>query len=122
MTWNRPHLLAAEGLSREEVFTLLDLARELAPHAADGTRKRADLAGRTIANLFFEPSTRTKTSFALAARRMGADVIDYSVGAGSTVKGETTVDTARNIEAMGIDAVVVRSAHAGTAALLARSL
>jgi aspartate carbamoyltransferase catalytic subunit len=122
VTWSRKHLLAVEDLSREEIYAVLDLARDLAPHAWDGAKKRADLAGRTIANLFFEPSTRTKTSFALAARRLGADVIDYSVASGSTVKGETTVDTARNLEAMGVDGVVVRSSHAGTAALLARTL
>jgi aspartate carbamoyltransferase catalytic subunit len=119
--WVHRHLLGIEGLSREEILYVLDLARDLAPDAYGG-RKRSDLAGKTIAHLFFEPSTRTKTSFALAARRLGADTIDYSVASGSTVKGETTVDTARNIEAMGIDAMVVRSAHAGTAALLARTL
>jgi aspartate carbamoyltransferase catalytic subunit len=118
----RPHLLGMEGLSRAEIESILDLARDLAPHSLEGSKKRSDLAGRTIANLFFEPSTRTKSSFALAARRLGGDVVDHSVAAGSTVKGETTVDTARNIEAMGIDAVVVRSQHAGTAALLARRL
>ncbi len=121
-SWTRRHLLGTEGLSREEIYAVLDLARELAPHAHGGAPRRADLAGRAVAHLFFEPSTRTKTSFALAARRLGADVVDYSVATGSTVKGETTVDTARNIEAFGIDAVVVRSAHAGTAALLARTL
>ena len=120
--WKRQHLLGTEDLTREEIYAVLDLAADLAPHALDGAKKRPDLAGRTVANLFFEASTRTKTSFALAARRLGADVVDYTVGAGSTVKGETTVDTARNIEAMGIDAVIVRSAHAGTALLLARSL
>jgi aspartate carbamoyltransferase catalytic subunit len=122
MSWTRRHLLGTEDLTREEITTVLDLAREMAPHALDAAKKRNDLAGRTVASLFFEPSTRTKTSFALAARRLGADVIDHSVAAGSTVKGETTVDTARNLEAFGIDAVVVRSSHAGTAALLARTL
>jgi aspartate carbamoyltransferase catalytic subunit len=120
--FRRAHLLGTEDLAREEIFAILDLARELAPHALDGSRKRADLAGRTVASLFFEPSTRTKTSFALAARRLGADVVDHSVAAGSTVKGEATVDTARNLEVFGIDAVVVRSAYAGTSELLARNL
>ena len=116
------HLLGTEDLSREEIGAILDLARDLAPRALEGTKKRSDLAGRTVANLFFEPSTRTKTSFALAARRLGADVVDYSVGAGSTVKGETTVDTARNIEAMGVSQVVVRHATVGSPHLLSRRL
>ncbi|MHC4391229.1 MAG: aspartate carbamoyltransferase catalytic subunit [Planctomycetota bacterium] len=122
MAWNRRHLLGTEDLTRDEISAVMDLATEFAPIATEGTTGRSDLAGKTVANLFFEPSTRTKMSFSLAAGRLGARVVGYSVSGGSTVKGETTVDTARNVEAMGIDAFVVRSPHAGTAKLLARRL
>jgi len=115
-------LLGLAELGRDGIVAILDLARELAPHATEGRRKRVDLAGRTVANLFFEASTRTRISFGLAARRLGADVIDYTASAGSTQKGETLVDTARNIEAMGVDVVVCRHAYAGAPHLLARRL
>jgi aspartate carbamoyltransferase catalytic subunit len=80
------------------------------------------LSGRTCANLFFEASTRTRTSFSLAARRLGADTIDFSSSGSSLSKGETFIDTAKNIEAMGIDAVIVRHRTPGTAQLLAHEL
>lgn len=121
MTWTTKHLLGVRGLEREQIDVVMELARELSAWAVTGTVKD-ELAGRTVANLFFEPSTRTRTSFNLAARRLGATVIEYDVAHGSTVKGETTVDTARNLEAMGVDAVVVRSAHTGTPILLSRHL
>jgi len=120
--WTRPHLLGTQELTRAELLRVIELARELAPYAGTGGPRRDDLAGRTVANLFFEPSTRTVTSFTLAARRLGAAVASHSVAAGSTVKGETTLDTARNLEAMGLDAMVVRSAHPGTARLLSERL
>ncbi|GIW72233.1 MAG: aspartate carbamoyltransferase [Planctomycetota bacterium] len=118
--WSSPHLLGMRGLAREAIEAVLELAARRRPHAEAQAPPLGLLAGRTVANLFFEPSTRTRTSFTLAARRLGAEVIDYAVAAGSTVKGESTVDTARNIVAMGVDALVVRSAHAGTPVLLAR--
>lgn len=115
------HLLGLEDL------TAADLGRLLA--AADGyvgvgreTAKRDDLRGKVIANLFYEPSTRTKLSFSLAARRLGADTLDFSPSGSSTAKGESFIDTARNIEAMGIDAVVVRHASAGAPLLLTKHL
>src|SRR5262249_8155059 len=77
------------------------------------------LTGRVVVNLFFEPSTRTRTSFGLAARRLGADVLDFSPSGSSTSKGETFIDTAKNIEAMGIDLVVVRHSSPGAPHLLA---
>lgn len=122
MSWTKPHLLGTEGLTRAEIESVMALATEMHPAAVRDAPPRADLEGKTIANLFFEPSTRTVTSFTLAARRLGANVVSYSVAASSTVKGETTVDTARNIEAMGIDACVVRSPHPGSALLLSRHL
>jgi aspartate carbamoyltransferase catalytic subunit len=89
---------------------------------ANCSQKIPVLAGRTCANLFFENSTRTRTSFSLAARRLGADVIDFSASNSSLSKGETFIDTAKNIEAMGIDAVIVRHRTPGTSHLLAENL
>jgi aspartate carbamoyltransferase catalytic subunit len=115
------HLLGLEAL------TAADLSRILA--SAGGflgvgreTAKRNDLHGKVVANLFYEPSTRTKLSFSLAARRLGADIVDFSPSGSSTAKGESFIDTARNIEAMGIDAVVVRHASAGAPLLLTKHL
>ncbi len=120
--WRRRHLLGTRDLERGEIECVLETARALMPWAHGGRAPRTELAGKTVASLFFEPSTRTRTSFDLAARRMGATVAGFAVAHGSTVKGETTLDTARNIEAMGLDAIVVRSPHAGTPCLLARHL
>ncbi|NBV45450.1 MAG: aspartate carbamoyltransferase catalytic subunit [Planctomycetia bacterium] len=120
--WGHRHLLDLERLSATEIGLLLDTAGRL-KEATDGCRtKLSVLAGRTVVNLFFENSTRTRTSFALAARRLGADVVDFSASASSLAKGESFIDTARNLEAMGIDAVVVRHATPGTPHLLARHL
>jgi aspartate carbamoyltransferase catalytic subunit len=83
-------------------------------------RKHATLTGKTVVMLFFEPSTRTTTSFTLAARRLSADVVGFSLSGSSTVKGETLIDTARNIEAMGVDIVVIRHGASGAPHLLAR--
>src|SRR4051794_19786969 len=119
--WDRRHLLGLEDLSRQELLTILDTAEQ---YVGDGElrRKRADLAGRVVVNLFFEPSTRTRTSFGLAARRLGADVLDFSPTGSSTSKGESFIDTAKNIEAMGIDLVVVRHSSPGAPYLLAEHL
>ena len=115
------HLLALEDLSRAEIVGLLDLAVEF-----DGVGrtkpKRTELAGVVVANLFYENSTRTKISFSLAARRLGAETLDFSPGGSSTAKGESFIDTAKNIEAMGIDAVVVRHSSAGAPKLLTQHL
>ena len=111
------HLLALEDLSRDDIVGLLDLAVEF-----DGVGrtkpKRTELTGVVVANLFYENSTRTKISFSLAARRLGAETLDFSPGGSSTAKGESFIDTAKNIEAMGIDAVVVRHSSAGAPKLL----
>ena len=80
------------------------------------------LVGKTCVNLFFENSTRTRTSFGLAARRLGADVVDFSAATSSLSKGETVIDTAKNIEAMGVDTVIVRHRTPGTPHLLAQNL
>jgi aspartate carbamoyltransferase catalytic subunit len=120
--WPHRHLLDLERLSADEIRLLLDTAARF-KEATDGCRKKLSvLAGRTIVNLFFENSTRTKTSFSLAARRLGADVVDFSASGSSLSKGESFIDTAKNLEAMGIDAVVVRHSTPGTPHLLAQHL
>lgn len=120
-TWTHKHLLGLEKLSAAELTLILDLAEQFAEATSNG-RKLSVLAGATIANLFFENSTRTRTSFALAARRLGADVVDFSVSTSSVSKGETIIDTAKTIEAMGVNLVVVRHRTPGTPHLLAQNL
>jgi aspartate carbamoyltransferase catalytic subunit len=120
--WSRQHLLDLESLSAEELICLLDAAAAFKA-ATDGCRKKLQvLAGRTLANLFFENSTRTRNSFSLAARRLGADTVEFSSSSSSTSKGETVIDTAKNIEAMNVDAVVIRHRTPGTPHLLAKNL
>src|SRR5205814_3298638 len=101
---------------------VLDTARSFKEVSTRSVKKVPALRGRVVVNAFFEDSTRTRVSFALAAQRLSADVIEFSEKTSSTNKGETLVDTARNIEAMGIDVMVVRHAAAGAAHLLARHL
>jgi len=113
------HLLTLDGLGEARLHALLDEAEAMLPHARGGTALRQVLAGRTVCNLFFENSTRTRSSFQLAAQRLGADVLNFDVGASSVKKGETALDTFRTLEAMGIDAFVVRHAEDGAVAALA---
>ncbi|MCD4727399.1 MAG: aspartate carbamoyltransferase catalytic subunit [Pirellulales bacterium] len=120
--WKRRHLLGLEELSAEEITLILDKA-EVFRQAMDASERRIPLlTGRTCVNLFFEDSTRTRNSFSLAARRLGAEALDFSTSTSSLSKGETVIDTAKNIEAMGIDAVVVRHRTPGTPLLLANNL
>ena len=121
-SWPHRHLLDLERLTADEIRLLLDTAA-IFKEATEGCRRKlAVLTGCTVVNLFFENSTRTRTSFSLAARRLGADVIDFSASTSSLSKGESFIDTARNLEAMGIDAVVVRHGTPGTPHLLAQHL
>ena len=120
--WTHRHLLDLERLTPLEVQTLLDTATLFKEATGGCRRKLGVLGGKTIVTLFFENSTRTKTSFALAARRLGADVVDFSASSSSLSKGESFIDTAKNLEAMGIDAVVVRHVTPGTPHLLAQHL
>src|SRR5690349_9545717 len=120
--WTRRHLLDLESLTAEEIRIILDSAAAFKELTGSCSQKMPVLAGRTCANLFFENSTRTRTSFSLAARRLGADTIDFSSSSSSLSKGETFIDTAKNIEAMGIDAIVVRHRTPGTAQLLAQNV
>jgi aspartate carbamoyltransferase catalytic subunit len=119
---DRRHLLGLEPLTAGEITGLLDAAERYVGVGERGSPKRSDLAGTLVANVFYEPSTRTRTSFGLAARRLGADVVDFSASGSSVSKGESFIDTAQNIEAMGVDIVVVRHASAGAPHLLARHL
>lgn len=120
--WRRRHLLGLEGLTAQELIILLDEAEKFRAILERPGRKEPLLLGKTCANLFFENSTRTRLSFGLAARRLGADVIDFTASGSSLSKGETLIDTARNIEAMGIDAVIVRHSCPGSPKLLAENL
>lgn len=114
MTPHLRHLTTLENLSRASIEHLLDRAIAMRDACAHGTRKLDLLAGRTVLNLFFEPSTRTRTSFELAARRLGADVVNFNIGFSSTAKGETLYDTLHTLEAMHLDAIVVRHKVDGT--------
>lgn len=108
------HLTTLENMPRDTIERLLDRAEALRDACAHGTRKLNVLTGRTVLNLFFEPSTRTRTSFELAARRLGADVVNFDIGFSSTSKGEELFDTLHTLEAMHLDAIVVRHKQSGT--------
>src|SRR3954466_11795055 len=116
------HLLGLEKLTAAELTRLLDAAERFAGVGVGNVPKRDDLKGKVVVNLFYEPSTRTRMRYGLAARRLGANVLDFSPGGTSTAKGETFIDTAKNIEAMGIDMVVVRHSSPGALHFLAKHL
>ena len=116
------HLLGIEGLSRAEITALLDLSEEAAQLNRQIDKKRDDLRGRTLINLFFEASTRTQSSFELAGKRLGADVMNMSVRSSSVQKGETLIDTAVTLNAMRPDLLVVRHHAAGAVELLAQKV
>ena len=120
--WTQRHLLGLEDLSRQEIETILDTADEFVAVSERRRKKRTDLVGKVVVNLFFEPSTRTRTSFSLAARRLSADTLDFTPSSSSLSKGETFIDTAKNIEAMGIDVIVVRHSTPGAPHLLSKHL
>ena len=118
--WNRKHLLGLEDLSREEIVGILDTAESFAEVSTRSRKKVPALTGRIVFNLFFENSTRTRTSFSLAAKRLSADTQDFTASVSSLSKGETFIDTAKNIEAMGVDVMVVRHSTPGAPHLLAQ--
>ncbi|MFG0267332.1 MAG: aspartate carbamoyltransferase catalytic subunit [Rhodopirellula sp. JB055] len=120
--WRHRHLLDLERLTAAEILAILRTADELKSMTEGCRRKVPLLTGRTCANLFFENSTRTRNSFSLAAKRLGADTVEFSSSGSSVAKGETFVDTAKTIEAMGVDWVVTRHSTPGTPHLLAREL
>jgi aspartate carbamoyltransferase catalytic subunit len=116
------HLLGIEGLSSDDVYTVLDLAKGYIARNRQSDKKHAILKGRTLINLFFENSTRTRTSFELAGKRLGADVINMSVSTSSAKKGETLIDTAMTLNAMHPDFIAVRHPESGAPQLLARKV
>ncbi len=120
IVWTRKHLLELEELSKEEIVHILDTAESFAEVSKRDRKKVPALQGRIVFNLFFENSTRTRTSFSLAAKRLSADVQDFSASISSLSKGETFIDTAKNIEAMGADILVVRHPSPGAPHLLSK--
>ncbi len=115
-------LLGIEGLSREEIEWLLNKGRQYKPMQAQSVKKLDTLRGRTIVNLFFEPSTRTRTSFEIAAKRLGADTVSISGDGSSMSKGESLVDTLNTLSAMRPDAIVMRHSASGAPHFLSRFL
>jgi aspartate carbamoyltransferase catalytic subunit len=115
------HLLSTRDLSRDEAIALLDIAEDMADVAGREVKKLPTLRGRTVVNLFFEDSTRTRVSFEVAAKRLSADVITFSAKGSSVSKGESLKDTAQTLAAMGADAVVIRHSASGAPRVLADS-
>jgi aspartate carbamoyltransferase catalytic subunit len=122
MSWKRKDLLGMQDLDAAEIIGVLDTASSMKEIAAREIKKVPTLRGKTVVNLFYESSTRTRTSFEIAGKWLSADVINFSASGSSAEKGESLLDTARNIEAMSPDVVVVRHQAAGAPALLARHL
>ena len=115
------HLLSTRDLSRDEAITILDVAEDMADVAEREVRKVPALRGKTVVNLFFEDSTRTRISFEAAAKRLSADVINFSAKGSSVSKGESLKDTAQTLAAIGADAVVIRHGASGAPHVLANS-
>jgi aspartate carbamoyltransferase catalytic subunit len=122
MPFSRHHLTGMKGLTREEIETILNTAESLKEISFRDIKKVPTLRGKTVVNFFHEPSTRTRTSFELAAKRLSADTVSLSAGTSSLVKGETLIDTAKNLEAMAPDVIVIRHSMAGAPHLLSRSV
>ena len=120
--WQRKHLLGLRELSAEEIRYIFETAKGFEQISTRSVKKAPPLRGRVMLNLFFEDSTRTKTSFVLAASRLSADVVDFTKERSSVSKGETLLDTAKNVEAMGIDIVVMRHSAGGAAKFLSRNI
>jgi aspartate carbamoyltransferase catalytic subunit len=122
MAWHRKHLLDIQSLDPEEIITVLDTAKAFKAVGERAIKKVPALRGKTVINLFIEPSTRTRISFELAAQRLTADIINFSAEVSSLKKGETLKDTARNLEALNADIIIIRHAAAGAPHFLARVL
>ncbi len=120
--WHRKHLLGLRELSAEEIMYLLDTAKGFEQVSTRSVKKAPPLRGKVVVNLFFEDSTRTRNSFSLAASRLSADIIEFTEKLSSVSKGETLLDTAKNLEAMGIDIVVVRHSAGGASRFLSRNM
>src|ERR1700743_437102 len=115
------HLLSTKDFTRDDAIGILDVAEDMAAVATREVKKRPTLRGKTVINLFFEDSTRTRTSFELAAKRLSADLINFSAKGSSVSKGEGLKDTAQTLAAMGADAAVIRHSASGAAQVLASS-
>ncbi|MGH7178205.1 MAG: aspartate carbamoyltransferase, partial [Tepidisphaeraceae bacterium] len=120
--WRHKHLLGLEELTADEIRFVLDTADSFKEVSTRSVKKVPALRGRVVVNAFFEDSTRTRTSFSLAAQRLSADIIDFSETGSSVSKGESLIDTARTIEAMGVDIIVLRHKAAGAAQVLSRTV
>ncbi len=120
--WTRKHLLSLQELSRAEIERILETAKSFKEVSSRDIKKVPALRGKTVVMLFFESSTRTRVSFELAAKRLSADTLNIAVNVSSTSKGETLLDTARNIEAMNVDAMIVRHGSSGAPFILAQGL
>lgn len=120
--WTHKHLLGLEDLSADDIRFVLDTADSFKEVSTRSIKKVPALRGRVVVNAFFEDSTRTRMSFTLAAQRLSADILDFSGKGSSVSKGETLTDTARNIEAMGVDIIVIRHSAAGAALQLAKTM
>ena len=122
MVWTRKDLLGLEDLSKEEIELILATAESFKEVSTREIKKVPALRGKTVVNLFYEPSTRTRVSFEIAAKRLSADVINIASQDSSVRKGETLIDTGRNIEALKVDIIVVRHNYSGAAMMLARQV
>jgi aspartate carbamoyltransferase catalytic subunit len=120
--WHRKHLLGLRELSAEEITYILDTAKGFEQVSTRSVKKAPPLRGKVVVNLFFEDSTRTRNSFSLAASRLSADIIEFTKKLSSVSKGETLLDTAKNLEAMGIDIVVVRHSAGGASRFLSKNM
>lgn len=120
--WHRKHLLGLRNLTRQEIEYILDTAQSFEEVSTRSIKKAPALRGKVVVNMFFEDSTRTRNSFTLAANRLSADVIEFTKKSSSVSKGETLIDTARNLEAMGIDIVVIRHNAGGAPKLISRNI
>jgi len=121
-TFTAKHLLGLENLSREEIMHLIETAESFREISRRDIKKVPTLRGKTVVGLFYEPSTRTRTSFEIAAKRLSADFVNVSASTSSVSKGETLLDTARNINAMRPDCLVMRHGNAGAAHYLAKRI
>ena len=120
--WHHKHLLGLRDLSPAEITYILDTAKGFEQIGTRAVKKAPTLRGKVVANLFFEDSTRTRISFGLAANRLSADVIEFTKKTSSVSKGETLLDTARNVEAMGVDIVVIRHSAGGAPMFLSQNI
>jgi len=122
MSWTKKHLLDIESLTAEEITTVLDTARGFKAVGERAIKKVPALRGKTVVNFFVEPSTRTRISFELAAQRLSADIVNFSVEASSFKKGETLKDTALNLQALNADFIIIRHSASGAPHFLSRVL